>query len=138
MKELPKGLAEPKTGTQETPSKPSFKRLLGGETQEPVFLMADASRQSPPITPPRRPGRPNLPMAPHPSAPVRSTRSLRDLAAELLKPKLRRWVDQNLQGVVEEMVRDEIKRIARAARSSSYEELSISALVDNSEDPSGN
>jgi len=41
-----------------------------------------------------------------------STRSLGALTADLLKPKLRQWVDQKLEGVVERLIREEIKRLA--------------------------
>lgn len=39
-------------------------------------------------------------------------RSVEQLAAELLRPMLREWLDQNLPGMVETLVRAEIERLA--------------------------
>ena len=41
-----------------------------------------------------------------------SARGLGALTADLLKPKLKQWVDQKLEGVVERLIREELKRIA--------------------------
>jgi uncharacterized protein len=40
-------------------------------------------------------------------------RSIDDLARELLYPMLKQWLDQNLPRIVEELVREEIERVAR-------------------------
>ncbi|MFK8251499.1 PopZ family protein [Ancylobacter terrae] len=45
-----------------------------------------------------------------------NTRSLEDVVAELLRPMLRSWLDDNLPGVVERLVRAEIERVARGGR----------------------
>jgi hypothetical protein len=40
-------------------------------------------------------------------------RSIDDLARELLHPMLKQWLDQNLPRIVEQLVREEIERVAR-------------------------
>lgn len=40
-------------------------------------------------------------------------RSLEDVVVELLRPMLRVWLDDNLPGIVEKLVRAEIERVAR-------------------------
>ena len=42
---------------------------------------------------------------------------LDEFVAELMKPLVRDWMDQNLERIVEEAVRDEIKRVSKLARS---------------------
>jgi cell pole-organizing protein PopZ len=42
-------------------------------------------------------------------------RSVDDLLAELLRPMLKEWLDQNLAGVVERVVEQEVKKLARRA-----------------------
>jgi len=41
---------------------------------------------------------------------------LQERAKELLKPMLKAWLDQNLPTLVEQLVRDEIERVARRGR----------------------
>ncbi|HKQ95276.1 MAG TPA: DUF2497 domain-containing protein, partial [Aestuariivirgaceae bacterium] len=41
---------------------------------------------------------------------------LDQLARELLRPMLKQWLDQNLSGIVEALVRDEIERVSRRTR----------------------
>jgi hypothetical protein len=43
-------------------------------------------------------------------------RSLDEIAADLLRPMLQEWLDDNLPTLVERLVREEIERIARGAR----------------------
>lgn len=43
-------------------------------------------------------------------------RSIDDIARELLQPMLKRWLDQNLPGLVEGLVREEIERVSRRTR----------------------
>jgi cell pole-organizing protein PopZ len=43
-------------------------------------------------------------------------RSIDDLARELLHPMLKQWLDQNLPRLVENLVREEIERVARRSR----------------------
>jgi len=44
---------------------------------------------------------------------VRSRKTFDDLAAEMLRPMLQDWLDNNLPGLVERLVREEIERVAR-------------------------
>ena len=43
-------------------------------------------------------------------------RSLEDLAREMLRGMLKQWLDENLPGLVERLVREEIERVARRGR----------------------
>ncbi|RYE51721.1 MAG: DUF2497 domain-containing protein, partial [Rhizobiaceae bacterium] len=43
-------------------------------------------------------------------------RSYDDIAAELLRPMLQEWLDENLPTLVERLVREEIERVARGNR----------------------
>jgi cell pole-organizing protein PopZ len=43
-------------------------------------------------------------------------RSLEDMTREMLRTMLKQWLDTNLPGIVEDMVRDEIQRVARRGR----------------------
>jgi uncharacterized protein len=47
------------------------------------------------------------------SALSNNARSLEDLVRELLRPLLKAWLDENLPGMVERMVRSEIERVSR-------------------------
>ena len=42
-----------------------------------------------------------------------NSQTLEDLVREILQPRLASWLDDNLPGLVERMVRTEIERIAR-------------------------
>jgi cell pole-organizing protein PopZ len=42
-----------------------------------------------------------------------NARSLEDLVREMLRPLLKAWLDENLPGMVERLVRSEIERVAR-------------------------
>jgi uncharacterized protein len=42
-----------------------------------------------------------------------NARSLEDLVRDLLRPLLKAWLDENLPGVVERLVRSEIERVSR-------------------------
>jgi cell pole-organizing protein PopZ len=44
---------------------------------------------------------------------VQNSRSLEDLVREMLKPMLKAWLDDNLPGLVERLVRAEIERVSR-------------------------
>jgi uncharacterized protein len=44
---------------------------------------------------------------------VQNSRTLEDLVRELLKPMLKAWLDDNLPGMVERLVRCEIERVSR-------------------------
>jgi len=45
-----------------------------------------------------------------------SERSVEDMTRELLRVMLKQWLDENLPGMVERMVREEIERVARTGR----------------------
>ncbi len=47
------------------------------------------------------------------SALSQNSRSLEDLVRELLRPLLKAWLDENLPGMVERLVRAEIERLSR-------------------------
>jgi cell pole-organizing protein PopZ len=47
------------------------------------------------------------------SALSNNSRSLEELVRELLRPLLKAWLDENLPGMVERMVRSEIERVSR-------------------------
>ena len=42
--------------------------------------------------------------------------TLEEIVKELLRPQLQQWLDENLPGLVERLVREEIERLARAAK----------------------
>ncbi len=44
---------------------------------------------------------------------VQNARTLEDLVREMLRPLLKSWLDDNLPGMVEQLVRAEIERVAR-------------------------
>ena len=44
---------------------------------------------------------------------VQNARTLEDLVREMLRPMLKAWLDDNLPGLVERMVRAEIERVSR-------------------------
>jgi cell pole-organizing protein PopZ len=45
-----------------------------------------------------------------------NSRTIEDLVKEMLRPMLKAWLDDNLPGLVERMVRAEIERVSRGAR----------------------
>ena len=45
-----------------------------------------------------------------------NARTIEDLVGEMLRPMLRHWLDDNLPGLVERMVRAEIERVSRGGR----------------------
>lgn len=47
---------------------------------------------------------------------AQSQRTVEELVADILRPMLKSWLDQNLPGLVEDLVRQEIERIARSRR----------------------
>ena len=44
---------------------------------------------------------------------VQNARTLEDLVREMLRPLLKSWLDDNLPGMVERIVRAEIERVSR-------------------------
>jgi cell pole-organizing protein PopZ len=47
---------------------------------------------------------------------AQNARTLEDLVAEMLRPMLKEWLDDNLPSVVERLVQEEIQRVARGRR----------------------
>jgi len=45
-----------------------------------------------------------------------NARTLEDLVQEMMRPMLKDWLDENLPGLVERMVRAEIERVSRGGR----------------------
>lgn len=45
-----------------------------------------------------------------------NARTLEDLVSDMLRPMLKSWLDDNLPGLVEEIVRSEIERVTRGGR----------------------
>ena len=97
---------DPEAAEKNTPS--FFSRLRGVAPEEPTFTLPSSNQQGSTVQPPS----PTLSRAPQRAALMPSTRGLGTLTADLLKPKLKQWVDQKLEGVVERLIREEIKRIA--------------------------
>lgn len=48
---------------------------------------------------------------------IQNARTLEDLVREMLRPMLKSWLDDNLPGLVERLVRAEIERVARGRHS---------------------
>ena len=48
---------------------------------------------------------------------VQNARTLEDLVREMLRPMLKVWLDDNLPGLVERLVRAEIERVSRGRSS---------------------
>jgi cell pole-organizing protein PopZ len=44
---------------------------------------------------------------------IKNARTLDEMVAEMLRPMLKAWLDDNLPGMVERIVRDEIERVSR-------------------------
>jgi hypothetical protein len=101
---------DPETAEKKTPS--FFSRLGGVALEEPTFTVPSSNQQGSTV---QRPS-PTLPRWRQRPALMPSVRGLGALTADLLKPKLKQWVDQKLEGVVERLIREEIKRIAAATK----------------------
>src|SRR5678815_389829 len=46
---------------------------------------------------------------------IQNARTLEDLVREMLRPMLKSWLDDNLPGMVERIVRHEIERVSRGS-----------------------
>lgn len=109
---------------------PAFRTIAGG-TDDIVFADRPADHQPEPrvVEEPRRPA-PPMPdrglLAGSTAAAVDSafnslantvfahnSRTLEDLVKEMLRPMLKSWLDDNLPGLVERIVRAEIERVSR-------------------------
>jgi cell pole-organizing protein PopZ len=47
---------------------------------------------------------------------AQNARTLEDLVAEMLRPMLKDWLDDNLPSLVERLVQEEIQRVSRGRR----------------------
>ena len=93
--------------------------------QIPVFERAEEPRRAP--APPPLPPMNNSGLISHTAAAAvdsafnslaqtvlgNNARTLEDLVKEMLRPMLKSWLDDNLPGLVERIVRDEIERVSR-------------------------
>lgn len=50
------------------------------------------------------------------TVPAENARTLEDIVKEMMRPMLKQWLEENLPGLVERMVRAEIERVSRGAR----------------------
>ena len=112
------------------PEPPSF-RTIGSEPD--VMFAEPPPAPEPPPPPPRQPVRAVQPAAPDQplmsgatraavdaafnslahTVLVQNAKTLEDLVKEMLRPMLKTWLDDNLPGVVERLVRTEIERVSR-------------------------
>ena len=99
-----------------------FKSKIGGEPAPRVAEVSIVPPEHPAVDAPSRDGL----LSHETSAAVGSafntltqavrnqnSQTLEDLVREILQPRLASWLDDNLPGLVERMVRTEIERIAR-------------------------
>jgi hypothetical protein len=113
------------------PAAEEFQTIHG----EPDVVFSEAEPEPPPPPPPRivaemRPEQPGAPERPLLSATttravdsafntlahtvlVQNARTLEDLVREMLRPMLKSWLDDNLPGIVERLVKAEIERVSR-------------------------
>ena len=47
---------------------------------------------------------------------AQNARTLEDLVADMMRPMLKSWLDDNLPSLVERLVREEIERVSRGRR----------------------
>jgi cell pole-organizing protein PopZ len=98
-------MPEPEEPRREAPSRPqeaaaSLERLVSEET----FAASTAALSQ--LSRTMRKGK---------DAQIGGGRMVEDLVREALEPMLKTWLDANLQGIVERLVRQEIERMVRRA-----------------------
>ena len=81
------------------------------ETSEPLVSSSAASRQHQRLRPSRQGGGARTTDGRRPSAGI----TVEQLLVDLLTPMLRDWLDQNLPAIVERVVEQEVKKLARRA-----------------------
>ena len=101
------------------------------EPQDDIeFTEAKASRRQPAYEPPFESAAPARPMLSHSTVSAvesafnslantvlsNNARTLEDLVKEMLRPMLKHWLDDNLPGLVERIVKAEIERVSRGGR----------------------
>jgi hypothetical protein len=126
-------LTESMVSTPRPPAAANFQTING----EPDIVFADTEPAPPPApkvfadpVPPKPAPRPPAPERPLLSTTtaaavdsafntlahtvlVQNARTLEDLVREMLRPMLKSWLDDNLPGIVERLVRAEIERVSR-------------------------
>jgi uncharacterized protein len=110
------------------PSAATFSRV---EPQDDIeFTEAKASRRQPAYEPPFESAAPARPILSHSTVSAvesafnslantvlsNNARTLEDLVKEMLRPMLKSWLDDNLPGLVERIVKAEIERVSRGGR----------------------
>lgn len=113
---------------------PEPDEMLGPEPEDDFAAMAVEEEEPAPLPPPLPPrqARPAEPaggrlLSPEVDASIQAAfgsltttllasnpRTIEDLVADMLRPMLKQWLDENLPGMVDRMVRAEIERITRA------------------------
>jgi cell pole-organizing protein PopZ len=101
------------------------------EPQDDIeFTEAKASRRQPAYEPPLESAAPARPILSHSTVSAvesafhslantvlsNNARTLEDLVKEMLRPMLKSWLDDNLPGLVERIVKAEIERVSRGGR----------------------
>jgi uncharacterized protein len=110
------------------PPAASFSKV---EPQDDIeFTEAKASRRQPAYEPPFESAAPARPILSHSTVSAvesafnslantvlsNNARTLEDLVKEMLRPMLKSWLDDNLPGLVERIVKAEIERVSRGGR----------------------
>ena len=110
------------------PPAPTFSKV---EPQDDIeFTEAKASRRQPAYEPPFESAAPARPILSHSTVSAvesafnslantvlsNNARTLEDLVKEMLRPMLKSWLDDNLPGLVERIVKAEIERVSRGGR----------------------
>ena len=110
------------------PPAPAFSKV---EPQDDIeFTEAKASRRQPAYEPPFESAAPARPILSHSTVSAvesafnslantvlsNNARTLEDLVKEMLRPMLKSWLDDNLPGLVERIVKAEIERVSRGGR----------------------
>ena len=110
------------------PPAPTFSKVEPEDDIE--FTEAKASRRQPAYEPPFESAAPARPILSHSTVSAvesafnslantvlsNNARTLEDLVKEMLRPMLKSWLDDNLPGLVERIVKAEIERVSRGGR----------------------
>ena len=115
-------------GAGTSPAAATFSKV---EPQDDIeFTEAKASRRQPAYEPPFESAAPARPILSHSTVSAvesafnslantvlsNNARTLEDLVKEMLRPMLKSWLDDNLPGLVERIVKAEIERVSRGGR----------------------
>jgi cell pole-organizing protein PopZ len=113
---------------ESAPAAATFNKV---EPQDDIeFTEAKASRRQPAYEPPFESAAPARPILSHSTVSAvesafhslantvlsNNARTLEDLVKEMLRPMLKSWLDDNLPGLVERIVKAEIERVSRGGR----------------------